>query len=134
MTKNFPNEKDVKKEIKALLDKHEWFWWCPPANGFGVSGISDFQALRHGVFMAIEAKHTKTSRKPSERQLAYLRTVSSHSAFAFVVNEANMGWFAVWLQAFDDASLAKQKGGEPTPETGAALINAIKALTVDAGL
>ena len=52
-------EKDVKTRIKKLLDDHDWFWFMPPANGFGRTGISDIIAVKRGVFLAIEAKFGK---------------------------------------------------------------------------
>ena len=50
------SESDVKKYVKKILDDHGWKWWMPPANGFGQAGISDFNALRSGVFLAVETK------------------------------------------------------------------------------
>jgi hypothetical protein len=125
----FRIEKDVKREVKRLLDKHKWFWWCPPANAYGKSGISDFHAVRGGVFMAIETKMSPN--KPTAMQEGFLGSIKAEGGFAFVVTEKTVSWFAVWLQAFDAATAATAAGSEPTPEDGAAMLNAMHELTGD---
>ena len=129
MIKKLDNEKDVKREVKKLLDLHKWFWWMPPANAFGKSGISDFHALRDGVFMVIETKHGKNI--PTAMQKGFLNSIAAESGFSFVVDDHTMTWFAVWLQAFDASIEATTQSKEPLPEDGAAMLNAMKALTED---
>lgn len=131
MTKayTFKNEGDVKKRVKAILDQYKWFWWMTPANGFGKSGISDISALKDGVYMAIETKFG--SNKPTAMQKGYLSSVQSQGAFAFVVNDHNIGWFDVFMQAFTRSVEAKKKNTEPLDEDGAAMLNAIHAMTQD---
>ena len=125
--KTFRIEKDVKREVKNLLDKHKWFWWMPPANAYGRSGISDFHALRGGIFMVIETKLAPNV--PTAQQYGFIDSIETEGAFAFVVNQHNVKWFAVWLQAFD-ASIASQVAGqEIKPEDGAAMLDAINELT-----
>lgn len=126
MSKRFPNEKDVKKHIKALLDKHEWFWWMPPANGFGQTGISDIHALKAHVFLAIEAKYLT---KVTEMQKGFLTSVDSCGGMAFVVSHKNIESFEVWLDTFDQATLAGMKGKELGQNEGAMMFNALKELT-----
>lgn len=126
-TYTFKSEKDVKRRIKVLLDKHGWYHWMPPANGFGRGGVSDHLAIRAGVFMAIEAKFGKN--KPSENQKDFLREIKEQDGFAFVVNDENIAWFDVFLQAFDKAMEAQQRGEEPTHADGAAMLNAMRELT-----
>jgi hypothetical protein len=127
--RTFRIEGDVKKEVKRLLDKHKWFWFMPPANGFGRSGISDILALRGGVFMAVETKFGK--KKPSAMQVGFLQSIHIETGFAFVVSDLNMRWFAVWLEAFDASCAAVKVGGQPAPEDGAMMLDAIKQLTGD---
>jgi hypothetical protein len=122
------NEADVKKKVKKLLDNYKWFWWMPPANGFGKSGISDFNAIRGGVFLAIETKFG--SNKPTAMQQAFLRSVQMENGFSFVVNEKNIEHLNVWLQAFDSAVKAQMEQKEVAHEDGAAMLNAIHALTI----
>lgn len=120
-------EKDVKHKIRAILDKFGWFWWMPPANGFGKSGISDFNALKRGTFIAIEAKFG--SNKPTAMQIGYLNSVRAESSFAFVVNDKNIDWLEAFLESFESATEAQMKREMPTHEDGARMINAIAELS-----
>jgi len=120
-------ESDVKKKVKALLNKHEWFWWMPPANGFGKAGTSDFHALRAGVFLAVETKFG--SNKPTALQRAFLQSIKSEKALAFVVDDGNIEHFAAWLDAFDRATNAIGNGEKVAPEDGSIMMNAIAAMT-----
>lgn len=121
------NEKDVKKEVKKILDKHKWFWWMPPANGFGKVGVSDFNAIRGGVFMAIETKFGKN--QPTVHQRAFLSSVAAEDGFGFLVNEKNLDWLRAFMEAFDRSADNASKKVEPTPEDGAMMLNAIRELT-----
>lgn len=123
----FTKEQHVKHHIKRLARDHGWFGWMPPANTFGVSGISDHHFLRDGVFVAIEAKFG--ANKPTEQQKNFLRSVNEAGGMAFVVNEANIGWLAVWFQAFDKAVESQQRGEDVNEVDGAALTNAVLHLS-----
>lgn len=123
------NEKDVKREVKRILDKRDWFWWMPPANGFGRAGISDINAIKNGVFLAIETKFGKN--KPTPAQRAFLESVMASRGYGFVVNENRVEWLSSFLDAFDRSADAVQKGGKPSPEDGAMMLNAIKILTTE---
>jgi hypothetical protein len=120
-------EKDVKREVKKLLDVHRWFWFCPPANGFGKAGISDFLALRAGVFMAIETK-VKTN-KPTPMQKAFLSSIAAEDGFGFVVNDSNIDSFSKWLDMFDEAVAFAARNEVPPAAIGGPLLDAQKALT-----
>ena len=120
------NEKDVKAKVKKLLDKYGWFWWCPPANGFGVSGISDFNAVKDGVFMAVETKFG--SNKPTAMQGAFLRSINQESCFGFVVNENTLEWLDTFLEEFERSKIDVSEKKAMAHESGAALIDAIRAL------
>ena len=126
MTRTYKIEKDVKREVKKLLDANKWFWWMPPANGFGKAGISDFHALRAGVFMAVETK-VKTN-KPTPMQGAFLNSIAAEDGFAFVVNDTNIEWFSRWLDMFDQAVAVAAKGGVPSADIGGPLLDAQKEL------
>lgn len=121
------DEKGVKREVKKLLDKHNWFWIMPAANGYGKAGTSDFIALRSGVFLAVETKFG--TNKPTAMQVGFLNSVRAEDGFAFVVSDRNLDWFALWLTAFDRACEATSKGQEPSQDDGATMLNAIRALT-----
>src|SRR5579872_5541043 len=128
MTKAHPIEKDVKRQVKALLDKHNYFWWMVPANGFGRSGVSDFNAIRAGTFIAIETKVGKN--KPTEMQKGYLNSIAAEQGFSFVVNDSNIESFAAWLDAFDRAKDAVARGERPSPEDGSIMLNALNVLQI----
>lgn len=81
----FKNEADVKAAVKKLLKKHGWFYWMPSANGYGITGVSDFVALRAGKVMAIETKFGKN--QPTPMQLLFLRNIAEHGGQSFVINE-----------------------------------------------
>lgn len=125
------NEKDVKREVKKLLDKHNWFWWMPPANGFGKVGVADFNAIRGGVFLAIETKFGKN--KPTVHQSAFLTSIQAEDGFGFVVNEDRIEWLRQWMDAFDRATVAASKNEKPAAEDGATLLNAIREMTHELG-
>ena len=120
-------EGDVKAEVKKVLDEFGYFWWMPPANAFGKSGASDFHAIKAGVFLSIETKlkHTLT-----ENQRAFLNTIRAEDGFGFVVRgDEGVAWLRVFLESFSNAAKATANKLTPTDEDGAAMINAIDALT-----
>lgn len=122
----YTNEADVKRRVKKLLDQHKWFWWMPPANGFGRTGISDFNALRGGVFIAVETKFGKN--KPTPMQVGFLESIQSESGIAFIVNEQNLGAFETWLAHFDNAVKAQAEQRDVDPVDGAAMLDAMQAM------
>lgn len=128
------NEKGVKAEVKKLFDKYNWFWFMPPANGYGKAGISDFLAIKNGVFLAVETKFG--SNKPSALQVGFLHSIQAEMGYGFVVNEKNLDWFARFLECFDNAVqgvVASGGKGDPANaiahEDGADLLNALAVLT-----
>ena len=123
----YNSEGDVKKQVKKILDAHNFFWWMPPANGYGVSGVSDFVAIRKGVVLAIETKFKKN--KPTQPQKLFLESIMAEDGYGFVVNEKNIETFREFLLAFDRAALAYATKQKETPEDGAIMLNAIKELT-----
>lgn len=127
MPKKNANESSVKKKVKTLLDEHQWYWWMPAANGFGQTGISDFNALKNGAFMVVETKFGKNKATPM--QVAFLNSIRSCDGFAFLVTDQNVDSLAAFLGAFDRAVAAAAKEEKPTPEDGSMMINAIQALT-----
>ena len=127
MPKKYESEKDVKQAVKAILTADDWFWWMPAANGMGTTGISDFCALKNGVFLAVETKFGKNDLSPMQR--AFLNSVRSQEGFAFLVNEKNVEYLQSWIAAFNRATVAASKKEKPTTEDGAAMLNAIAAMT-----
>lgn len=83
--KSYRTEADVKAAVKVILKELGFFYWMPGANGFGTQGVSDFLALKDGVFFAIETK--VGNNKPTALQMAYLEKVNAHGGRAFWINE-----------------------------------------------
>ena len=127
MTKLHPLEKDTKREVKKLLDKHEWFWWMPPSSVYSKTGISDFNVLRNGQFLAIETK--KVGKMPTANQKAYLQSVESAGGLSMVVDDDTLRDLEIWLEAFDRAVKAEMAGMRPTPTDGSLMLNALAFLT-----
>lgn len=121
------SEKDVKKRVKQILDKYNWFWCMPPANAYGKSGISDFLAWRTGASMAIETKFG--SNKPTAMQVAFLNSIQAEDAFAFVVNDKNIDFLDQFLESFMIAAEATARRMDVPPEHGSRMLNAIYMLT-----
>lgn len=123
----YRNEKDVKRKVKALLEKFDWFYWMPPANAYGKSGISDFNAVRRGVFMAIETKFG--SNKPTAMQIGFLNSVRAEDCFGFVVSDRTIPWLEAFLESFELSTVAAIKGEKVVEEHGSRMMNAIYELS-----
>lgn len=121
------DEKGVKNLVKRLLDFHGWFHWMPAANGYGMSGVADHNAIKDGVFLAVEAKFKYN--KPAPKQKSFAAQIMANDGFAFCVNERNIDHFAMWLESFAIAVAHGQKQQEVPAEHGARMLNAIAALT-----
>lgn len=121
------NEKEVKAKVKKLLDHHGWFWFMPPSNAYGKSGIADIIALKNGVFMAIETKFGYN--KPTALQIGFLNSIRQEDGFGFVVNDKNWPWLAAFFESFAASVEAQRKQQPVEPEHGARMINAIRELT-----
>lgn len=124
---SYKNERDVKRDIKKILDAYGWFWFSPPANAYGMNGIADVLALRAGVFLAIEAKFGKN--RTSALQQAFLQTVAAESGFGFVVSDKTLPQFAEWMVLFDKSCKAAETGQPVADEDGAAMLNCMAVLT-----
>lgn len=90
------NEAGVKAAVKKLLADAEWFYWMPPSNAYGRSGISDFHALKAGQFLAIETKFGSNAPTPMQKQ--FLDAVALQDGLYLVVNEKNLDELKELLQ------------------------------------
>lgn len=95
------NESDVKKAVKKLLTARDWEWWMPANNGYGVSGVHDFNALKRGLFLTVETKFGKNT--PTAQQHAFARKVRVGGGLSFMVNEDRLILLQNWLLARDTA-------------------------------
>ena len=127
-SKNRPLESKVKKKIRDMLDRHDWFWWNVPMNAYAKAGISDIHAVKDGMFMVIEGKRD-AKEDPTVPQIGFLNSIAACGHFAFVVHSDNLDMLDMFLAANARAIAAVSKQQQPTPEDGAAMLNAIKSLT-----
>lgn len=123
----YETEDDVKKQVKKLFKEFGWFWWMPAANGFGKSGVSDFCALKDGVFIAVETK--KAPRKPTAMQNKFLINIEEQGGFGFVVNEHLLVDLHSWLDSFAKSVEYTSRKEVPPDEHGANLIDRVHAMT-----
>lgn len=121
------NEKDVKRRVKAILDKHGWFYFMPPANAYGRGGISDLIAIKIGTFMAIETKFG--SNKPTALQVAFLNSIRAEDGFGFLVNDKNVDYLDQFLESFAIAAVAQSNKQDVPEEHGSRMLNCIYMLT-----
>jgi hypothetical protein len=81
-------EGKVKVAVVKLLNKYNAYYFFPPANGYGRSGIPDIVCCVKGKFVAIECKAGKnTTTALQDREINRIRTAEGH---AMVVNEGNI--------------------------------------------
>lgn len=67
-------EAKTKQRIKKILEDAGVWFFMPPANGYGRSGIPDFICCVNGFFFAIEAKAGKGQTTAlQERELERIR-------------------------------------------------------------
>jgi penicillin-binding protein-related factor A (putative recombinase) len=88
-------EAKVKAKIKAILKQYDCVWWMPAA-AYGRSGVSDFNVLYKGTFIAIEAKAT-VKNKPTALQKKYLDQIREAGGIGLVVTADNVNHLAYIL-------------------------------------
>jgi hypothetical protein len=82
------NEKDVKKAVKKVLDgyKEAGMWYfMPPANGYGRSGIPDFIGCYKGNMFGVETKFGKN--EPTANQVREIHGIIQAKAQCWIVRE-----------------------------------------------
>ena len=88
-------EKKVKTAVSRLLVEMGVYFFFPPANGMGRSGIPDIICCVKGRFLAIECKAGKgTTTALQDRELAAIRAAEG---VAVVVNESNIDEVRFWV-------------------------------------
>lgn len=82
------NEADVKKAVKKVLGKYgEDIWYfMPPANGYGRSGIPDFLGCYKGYTFAIETKFG--GNMPTNNQVREMNNLKYNGAQVWLINDA----------------------------------------------
>lgn len=80
------NEADVKKAVKKVLQETEkCYWFMPPANGYGRSGIPDFIGQVNGNFFAIETKFGNN--QPTNNQVREMTDIIQSGGKVWIVRE-----------------------------------------------
>jgi len=87
MSSEIKSEADVKREVKKLLNKHEWFYWMPAGSAFGKNNV-DFNCLKNGKFLAIETKFGKNA--PTINQNKFIANVETYGGYALVIWEYSL--------------------------------------------
>jgi hypothetical protein len=92
-------EEDVKKVVKAVLKSMPICWWfMPPANGFGRSGIPDFVGCVNGYMFAVETKFGKgTTTANQDREI---QTLIQSGARVWIVRETNVDDWHIEFKAW----------------------------------
>lgn len=82
-------EAKVKNRAKKLLTELDYYFFMPPANGFGRAGIPDIIGCRlDGRFFALECKAGKN--KPTALQERELQRINDAGGIALVITEDNV--------------------------------------------
>lgn len=94
------NEGDVKKIVKSVLNDTENCWWfMPPANGYGRSGIPDFVGCVNGCMFAVETKFGKGTTTANQNREITL--IGAAGAKVWIVRETTVdNWeleFKAWV-------------------------------------
>mgnify|MGYP003341268819 CR=1 FL=1 len=79
----------VKKRGKALLDKHDAYYFMPVSNGMGVMGIFDIVCCLNGRFLGIECKKDANT-KPTALQTRNAERTIAAGGIAFLLHCDNM--------------------------------------------
>lgn len=80
-------EGKVKAGIKAWLKARGIWYFMPPANGFGRSGVPDFVCCVHGRFLAIEAKAPGKRNNTTVNQDDRIAEIRAAHGVAIVVDD-----------------------------------------------
>jgi hypothetical protein len=94
------NEKLVKAKVKKLLqDNPAVVWWfMPPANGLGRSGIPDFLGCVNGKMFAVETKSGSNQLTPN--QMREVAALTQAGAKCWIVRESTLGVFEAEFPAW----------------------------------
>ena len=81
-------ETKVKRRVAEILKAYNVYYFFPPSNGFGRTGIPDIIACYRGQFIAIECKAGKNT--PTALQRRELLGIQNAGGYALVINETNI--------------------------------------------
>ena len=95
--RNYPLEREVKKQIKALLDQYNAYWLMPVTFGYGASGHPDFIGVANGRPFVIEAK-SKPSYEPTAIQYRTMARACEARSNVFLIHSENLATLETWLR------------------------------------
>ena len=95
-------ETKVKRRVTDILRAYDVYFFFPPSNGFGRTGIPDIIACYRGQFIAIECKAGKNTTTALQRR--ELLGIQDAGGYALVINENNIDQVTAVLD---------QKGNKP---------------------
>ena len=93
-------ESKVKEQVKAILKKHNAYYFMPVANVFARAGVPDIIACLHGLFIGIECKAGKNT--CTKLQLLEHAKIKQAKGTVFVVNETNLDALDVALSEIEN--------------------------------
>lgn len=96
--RDYPLEREVKKQVKTLLDKYNAYWLMPMTFGYGASGHPDFIGAANGRPFVIEAK-SKPAYAPTSIQYRALRRAYEAGSNVFLIHAENLEELETWLRA-----------------------------------
>jgi len=95
------NEGDVKKYVKKIISSYDadkvWFF-MPPANGYGRSGIPDFLGVINGYPFAIETKFG--TNQPTNNQVREIHHLTRAGSKVWIVRNTNCDQWASEFRAW----------------------------------
>ena len=92
-------EEDVKKVVKAVLkDTPNCWWFMPPANGFGRSGIPDFVGHVNGYFFAVETKFGKGTTTANQQR--EIEGIDKANGKVWIVRETSVDYWEIEFKAW----------------------------------
>lgn len=95
-------ERKVKDAVVVVLKKYGIYYFSPPSNGFGRSGIPDIIACFRGRFIAIECK--AGNNKPTALQVRELERIALARGVALVIRENNVSDLIAAILTIKDES------------------------------
>ena len=82
-------EGKTKDLIKKYLKSNDMWYTMIIPSAFGGVGVSDFQILKNGKFIVIEAKRGDKPSEPTANQVAYMEKVKYNGGLAFLIRNAD---------------------------------------------
>lgn len=88
-------EGKVKDKVKKILKEKGLYFFMPPMNGYGSSGVPDIIACQDGHFIGIECK--ANGNKTTALQEKQMTQIREHGGTTIVVDETGVGVLALLL-------------------------------------